>query len=53
MRALIANNWPMMAAMVLYTIQSVLSLRSGNVGIGIAFIFYALANVGLMLANKP
>jgi hypothetical protein len=52
MKSLILNNWPMMAAMVLYTIQSVLSIKSGNVGIGISFIFYAMANIGLIIANQ-
>ena len=42
----------MMAAMVLYAIQSYLSFKSGSLGIGVAFIFYALANVGLIITNQ-
>jgi hypothetical protein len=51
-KSLVLNNWPMMAAMILYAVQSYLSFKSGSLGIGVAFIFYALANVGLIIANQ-
>ena len=50
--SVVSNNWPILAAMVLYAVQAWLSYKAGSVGISLAFVFYALANIGLLLANE-
>ena len=47
-----SNNWPLILATLLYISQAWLSFSKGNAGIGTAFIFYAGANIGLIIANE-
>jgi len=45
-------SWLIAGIGIVYSVVAVDLLRAGNLGLGIAFVGYAIGNVGLYLAAK-
>jgi hypothetical protein len=45
-------SWLIAGIGIVYSVVAIDLLRSGNLGLGIAFVGYAIGNVGLYLAAR-